>query len=154
EESPPDAALVTMLMTLSGLVLLVACANVANLLLSRARARAREMAVRLAIGAGRMRMIRQLLTEGLMSGVGAALVGAVVACGCRPFFNQIQIPTDLPIVISLQLDERVLWFSLAVSVASVLLFGLVPAIQTSRTDLVRSLKAADADMAGKPRIWG
>jgi predicted permease len=149
-----DASLVTMLMALSGLVLIVACANVANMLLSRSRSRVREMAVRIAIGAGRFRLVRQLLTESLMIGLGAGLLGLVVAYGGILFLRQIEIPTDLPIAFTFNLDGRLILFSLAVSVASVLFFGLAPAISTSKTDLVRSLKASDADTAGKPRVWG
>jgi predicted permease len=154
EDDPNDAALVGMLLTLSALVLLVACANVANLLLSRARARSREIAVRLAIGAGRIRLVRQLLTESLLIGVGGGLLGIAVAYGGISFLNQLQIPTELPISLTLKLDMRTLVFGLAGSVVSVLLFGMIPAFQTTRTDLVRSLKSADADSGGKHRIWG
>ncbi|HEY2015086.1 MAG TPA: ABC transporter permease [Bryobacteraceae bacterium] len=154
EQSPPDAYLIAMLLTLSALVLLVACANVANLLLSRARARSREIAVRMAIGAGRLRLVRQLLTESLIIGLGGAAAGTVFAYGGVAFLNQIQVPSELPIVFISRLDGRSLLFGLAASLVSVLLFGLIPAIQTSRTDLLPSLKSADADSAGKQRIWG
>ena len=154
EQSPPDATLVAMLLTLSALVLLVACANVASLLLSRARSRSREMAVRLAIGAGRIRLVRQLLTESLFIGLAGGLLGLAVARLFTVLLNRVEIPSDLPFVLSVQLDQRVLLFSLAASLVSVLLFGLAPAIQTSRADLVRSLKAADADASGKRRVWG
>jgi predicted permease len=151
---PYDSVLVAMLLTLSALVLLVACANVANLLLNRARARSREIAVRLAIGAGRMRLVRQLLTESLLIGVGGGLAGIAVAYGGIAFLNQLQIPTELPISLTFHLNTRTLLFGMAGSVVSVLLFGLIPAFQTTRTDLVRSLKSADADSLGKQRIWG
>lgn len=154
EQSPPDAQLVAMLMTMSMLVLLVACANVANLLLSRARARSREMAIRLAIGAGRARLMRQLLTESLMIALAGGLLGVAVGYVGVIFFGRIEVPSDLPIVIAAHLDQRMLLFSLAASLASVLFFGLVPAIQTSRADLVPALKAADADSSGKSRLWG
>ena len=154
EQSPYDSALIGMLLTLSGLVLLVACANVANLLLSRARARSREISIRLAIGAGRMRLVRQLLTESLLIGVGGGLAGIAVAYGGISFLNQLQIPTELPISLTFKLDTRTLLFGMAGSVVSVLLFGLIPAFQSTRTDLVRSLKSADADSGGKQRIWG
>ena len=153
-DDPQDATLVAMLLALSALVLLVACANVANLLLSRARARSREIAVRLAIGAGRMRLVRQLLTESLAIGLGGAILGSAVAYGGVAFLNQLQVPSEMPIVLTSKLDGRALLFGLAAALVSVLLFGLVPAIQTSRTDLVRSLKAADADASGKRRVWG
>jgi predicted permease len=149
-----DASLVSMLMALSALVLLVACANVANMLLSRSRARVREMAVRIAIGAGRFRLVRQLLTESLMIGLGAALMGVVFAYGGVLFLRQIEIPSDLPISFTFNIDGRLILFSLTLSIVSVLFFGLAPAISTSRTDLVPALKASDADASGKPRVWG
>jgi predicted permease len=149
-----DAALVAMLMALAALVLLVACANLASLLLSRARARSREIAIRLAVGAGRLRLIRQLLAESLAIALAGGLVSLLLANAGAAFLSRIQIPTDLPIVLSIKVDGRVLWFSLAVSMISALLFGLVPALQASRTNLVPVLKAGDADSSGKQRLWG
>jgi predicted permease len=154
QDDPSDAALVLMLMLLAGLVLLVACANVANLLLSRARARTREIAIRLAIGAGRMRLIRQLLAESLAIALAGGLVSLLFAYAGAAFLNRIQIPSDMPIVFAVRVDHRVLWFSLAVSLASTVLFGLVPALQASRTGLAPVLKAADADSSRKQRLWG
>ena len=154
EQSPPDAQLITVLMTMSMLVLLVACVNVANLLLSRTRARSREMAVRVAIGAGRIRLIRQLMTESAIIALLGGMLGIAVAYLLVVLFKQIEVPNDLPIVIAPHLDERVLLVSLTASIASVLVFGLVPAIQASRADLVPSLKAADADASGAHRLWG
>ena len=154
ELDPPDSQLVAMLMTLALSVLLVACANVAGLLLSRSRARSREIAVRLAIGAGRSRLIQQLLLESLVIALIGGAAGVAVAYGGVKFFNQIQVPSDLPIVLSAQLDRRVLLFTIAVSLASTVLFGLTPAIRSTRPDLVGALKAADADMAARRRLWG
>jgi predicted permease len=154
QQSPPDAQLITILMTMSMLVLLVACANVANLLLSRSRARSREMAVRLAIGAGRSRLVRQLMTESVLIALAGGVLGIAFAYLLVVLFKQIEVPTDLPIVIAPHLDQRVLLVSLAASIVSVLVFGLAPAIQTSRADLVPSLKAADSDSSGKRRLWG
>jgi macrolide transport system ATP-binding/permease protein len=154
QDNPQDAALVAMLMVLAALVLLVACANVANLLLSRARVRTREIAIRLAIGAGRMRLIRQLLAESLAIALAGGLASLLFAYAGAAFLGRIRIPSDMPIVFSVKVDQRMLWFSLAVSLASTVLFGLVPALQASRTDLLPVLKAADADSSRKQRLWG
>jgi predicted permease len=154
EQDSVDAQLIAMLMTLALSVLVVACANVAGLLLSRARARSREIAVRLAIGAGRGRLIQQLLLESLLIALIGGAVGVAFAYGGVKFLNQIQVPSDLPIVISAQLDRRLLLFTLAVSLASTILFGLTPAIRSTRSDLVSALKAADADLAARRRLWG
>jgi putative ABC transport system permease protein len=152
-QSPPDAFLIGMLTTLALAVLLVACANVAGLLTSRAPARAREMAMRLALGAGRGRLITQLMTESLLVALAGGLLGLAVAYGGIMAFRQIQLPTDLPVALTFQLDGRVLVFGLLVSSLSVLLFGLVPAIQTSRADLAAVMKGAES-MAGARRRWG
>ncbi len=154
EQDPWDSQLVAMLMTLALSVLLVACANVAGLLLSRARARSREIAVRLAIGAGRGRLVEQLLLESLLIALLGGAAGIAIAYGGVQLFNQIQVPSDLPVVLSARLDDRVLFFTLAVSLVSTVLFGLTPAIRSTRSDLVPALKAADADMAGGRRLWG
>jgi predicted permease len=154
QDDPQDASLAVMLMGLAGLVLLVACANLANLLLSRSRARTREIAIRLAVGAGRMRLVRQLLAESLAIALAGGVMSLVLAYAGAAFLSRIQVPSDLPIVIEVRVDHRVLLFSLAVSVFSAVLFGLAPALQASRTNLVRVLKAADADSAQKQRLWG
>lgn len=154
EQDPTDSQLVAMLMTLAICLLLVACANVAGLLLSRSRARSREIAVRLAIGAGRARLIEQLLVESLMIALLGGALGVVIAYGAVQFFNQIPLPTDLPIALHADLDRRVLFFTLAVSLVSTILFGLTPAIRSTRPDLVPALKAADADLAQRRRLWG
>lgn len=152
-QSPPDTMLVAMLGTLALAVLFVACANVAGLLTSRAPARAREMAMRLAIGAGRGRLIRQLMTESLLIALAGGVLGLAVAWVGIATFRLIQFPTDLPIVLTFQLDRRVLVFSLIVSTLSALLFGLAPAIHTSRADLTMVLKGGEL-MAGRRRRWG
>ena len=153
-QSPPNAALVAMLLMLSLCVLLVACANVTGLLLSRARARSREMAVRLAIGAGRGALVRQLLLENLLLAIAGGLAGIAVAYGGTSFFNSIPIPIDVPLAFHVSVDQRMLLFTLAASFISTFLFGLTPALQTTRLDLVSALKAADADSSGKRRLWG
>ena len=153
-ESPPDAMLVAMLTTLAAAVLLVACGNVAGLLTSRAPVRSREMAMRLAIGAGRGRLIRQLVTENLIVAIAGGALGLVVGYAGMMLFSQIRIPSDLPIMLAFDMDRRALLFSLAVAVASALVFGLVPAIQASRTDLTGIIKGGDAVSRERRRRWG
>jgi predicted permease len=153
EASPPDAYLVAMLMSLTGLVLLIACANVANLLLSRAGAREREIAVRQAVGASRARLVRQLLTEGFVLALLGGALGLALAHGGVAFFQHIPMPNEF-VTLGVQLDRRVLLFSLVASALSVLAFGLVPALQTTRADLVSALKAGDTPKGVAKRLWG
>jgi macrolide transport system ATP-binding/permease protein len=153
KESPPTLAMVIMLGLLAVSVLLVACANVAGLLLSRARARSREIAVRLAIGASRSGLVRQLLLESLLVAIAGGLGGMVVADAGAGLFSRIPFPGDLAFSIGATVDHRALLFTLLVSMLSTVLFGLGPALRITRPDLVSALKAADAD-SGRRRLWG
>jgi predicted permease len=135
-------------------VLLVACTNVAGLLLSRARTRTREIAVRLALGAGRFRLIRLLLTESLVLALLGGLGGIAVGYAGIKFISTFSIPTELPLKIPFRMDARVLLASLALSVLSALFCGLAPALQSTRADLVNGLKSADVDVPGRKRLWG
>jgi putative ABC transport system permease protein len=153
-QDPPDANLILMLTTLAAAVLFVACANVAGLLTSRAPSRAREIALRLSIGAGRSRVIRQLITESLLVSVIGGVLGLGVGYAGVSLFRQIQLPTDLPIGLDFQLDRRALIFSIAVSVVSALLFGVAPAFRTTRTDLTAVMKSSDTVDQGRRRRWG
>jgi putative ABC transport system permease protein len=130
------------LMGLTGAVLLLACANVANLLLARAAARTREMAVRAAIGAGRARIVRQLLVESLLlSGLSAA-IGMALAFTADRFLLALYFPGEVAgeLAISANPDLRVLAFTVGVTLFTAILFGLAPAIQSSRADLAIDLK--------------
>jgi predicted permease len=127
------------LMSAVGAVWLIACANIANLLLARAAGRTREIALRAALGAGRGRVVRQLLTESTVLAAGAGLAGLVLASllvqGVVAFS-----PADVPRIADVRIDTTVLLFAFAMSLVSTAIFGLVPAIQASRLDLSDALK--------------
>jgi putative ABC transport system permease protein len=125
------------------LVLLIACANVANLLLARAAVRRREVAVRLALGASRARLIRQFLVESLVLAFGGALLGALIAWGSLALLRPLAAGA-LPVAGGISLDARVFAFLLGVSVLSGVLFGLAPALQASREDVRDTLSDASA----------
>jgi predicted permease len=152
--APPIAPLLIMLALLAASVLFVACANVAGLLTSRTPVRAREIALRLAIGAGRPRIVRQLITENVLIALLGGVLGLGVGYAGVLLLRQVQIPTDLPIVASFDLDQRSMLVSLAVALLSAVLFGLAPAIRTTRTDLTAVMKATDSAGFGRRRRWG
>ena len=153
-QAPPVATLVAMLAALALGVLFVACANVAGLIASRAPMRAREMAMRLAIGAGRGRLVRQLVTESLLVAMAGCALGLAVGAAAIALFSQIQIPVDLPITTVFALDRRALVFSIVVAIASAVLVGLAPAVRAARTDLTAAMKATDAAGQRGRRQWG
>ena len=154
DQGPHIPAMSNMLILLGVCVLLVACANVAGLLLSRARARSREIAVRLAVGAGRLALVRQLLLENLLVAVAGGVGGIAVADATAEFWSRIPVPTDLSLAFNIGVDRRVLLVTLAASVVSTLLFGLAPALRATRPDLVPALKSIDAGSVGRRRLWG
>lgn len=128
-------------MGLVGLVLLIACANVANLILARANARRKEIATRIALGATRWRMIRQLLTESLLLAVMGGLAGLLLARWVAIGLLSIRLPTDIPIrLFDLRMDWRIFAFSFVAAMLTGLIAGIIPALQTSRTDLAETLK--------------
>ena len=154
QQDPPDSYLVMMLMALVGLVLIIACANVANLLLARSQARSREIAIRLAIGAGRVRLLRQLLIESLVLAMSGCVLGLGFAFAGIRFLQTLKVPTDIPVVIAPQLDQRVLLYSLIAAVLSALVFGIAPAWQALKTDLVPALRSAGLTASARRRTIG
>jgi len=154
QQTPQLLALVKMLMGLVALILIIACSNVANLLLARARARSREIAIRLSIGAGRGRVVRQLMTESLIVSMAGGVAGLFVAYGGIRVLQTLSVPSDPPSVLGVQLDWRVVEFSLLAALVSCIFFGLAPAWQTARTDFVSALKAGGDGASGKGRMSG
>ena len=143
----PALTLMAVLMVVVGLVLMVACANVANLLLARATARHREVAIRLAIGASRTQLIRQLLTESILLALAGGLVGLLLAAMAAGAISRFRLPLPFPIVFDFTVNWRVLAFTVGLSLLTALLFGLAPALRATRPDLVGALK-------NEPAVYG
>jgi predicted permease len=133
-----------------GLLLLIACVNAANLLLARASARVREIAVRSALGAARGRIVRQLLTESLVIAFAGAALGTLLAVGGVRVLVAF-LPADFPRASAIHLDSPVFAFTLVVAILTGLLFGLVPALTASRTDLQNSLRESGRSATGTGR---
>jgi predicted permease len=136
-----------------GLVLIIACANVASMLLARASSRQKEIGIRLAIGASRRRLIQQLLTESITLSVLGAAAGLFLAWFSARTLNAVKLPIPIPLAFGLQVDARVLLFTIAISTVAGILAGLAPALKATRSDLASELKGDVASVAGAGRRW-
>jgi predicted permease len=136
-----------------GLVLLMACANVSNLLLERALSRRREFAVRLAIGASRSRLVGQLLTESLTLAIPSCAAALLAAQGLMKLLLRFPTALGLPLSLDLTVEARAMWFCVALSLATTVLFGLAPALQATRPEILPSLKQSGNALPGSGRDW-
>jgi macrolide transport system ATP-binding/permease protein len=139
-----------LLMSSVGLVLLLACTNLANLLLARAAERRREIGVRLALGASRFQLVRQLLTESMLLAFGGGVLGFLLAFWLVDLIVAFKPPVDVPLSLELYIDYRVFLFTCLLTFATGLLFGILPALQATKTDLLSALK----DEAGGGSLRG
>jgi predicted permease len=140
EARGPVSAFMGLLSVVAGIVLLIASSNVAGMLLSRATGRAREIAVRLSVGAGRTRLVRMLVTESVMLFLIGGTLGVFFTLWSTDALESFRLPIPIPMTFDLALDVRVLGFTLALALITGTLFGLAPALQVTKADLATSLK--------------
>ena len=143
-----------LLLAVVGLVLLIACANLASFLLAQARARRREIAVRLALGARRQVLVRQLLTESIVLALLGGAAGVGLARVLLHLLTRTDLPLPIPVTLDLSLDPAVLGFALAVSIVAGVLFGLVPALQSTRADVMETIKTEAVAAGPRSQGWG
>ena len=139
-----------MLLVVVGMVLLIACTNVASLLLARASSRSHELAIRLALGAGRRRIVRHLLAESLLLSCLGAVAGLIINLSCARLIRNLTLPVPVPIEIVVLPDWRLLWYSLGAVLVSALLCGLIPALKAVRRDVNNTLKQEEHQVQ---RTW-
>ena len=153
------AGIATVLMAAFGFILLIACANVANLLLARGASRSQEIGIRVSLGASRARVVRQLLTESLLISLAGGLAGSAVAVWSFQALVSLAVPAVLPpwfplaLTVDVSPDLQVLSFAVALTVGTAIVFGLAPALQASRPDVQAALKQ-DSAGAGRSRRGG
>jgi predicted permease len=143
---------VGLMFAIVGFVLLLACSNVAGLLMARSAVRRREIGIRLALGVGRRRLVRQLLTESMLLALAAGLLGIWLSLFLTRAIQSFRPPFDMPIVFEPKLDPGVVGFTLLITLVTGILFGLAPALHATRTDLVTSLKDGSPG-AGSGSFW-
>ena len=136
----PVTGFAAVLMALAGMVLLIACVNIAGILLARASDRRKEISIRLALGATHWKLVRQLLTESFILSMSGAGLGILIATWILDVLRSFKMPLDAPLETSLNIDWHVLTFTLAICLITTLLFGLAPAIHAARVDLLPGLK--------------
>jgi predicted permease len=151
-EPDPDHTIGTvsvLFLTLAALVLVLACVNVANILLVRATVREREMAVRAALGAGRGRLVRQLLTESLLLALAGGAAGVLLGAWASGLLGSIQLKTDLPIRLDFSLDWRVLSYALGAALLTGIVVGIIPALRASRANVSEVLHEGGRTVSGR-----
>ncbi len=141
-------AFFAMLMIVAGLVLLIACTNVASLLLARGSSRSHELAIRLSLGAGRQRIVRHLLAESLLLAVLGSFAGVMVDLSCAYWIGKIDLPVPVPLHFVILPDWRLLGYSLCLVLASMLLSGFLPALKAARRDVNHALKQEEHQTSG------
>jgi predicted permease len=150
----PFVAFFSMLLIVVGLVLLIACANVSNLLLARASTRRQELAIRLALGAGRRRIVRQLLAESLLLALLGSGAGLLLNVWLAGILNHVQLPLPLPIHLLIQPDGRLLQYSVVIALLSALVAGLLPALKATRGGVSAALKRTERQVEGRWSLRG
>jgi predicted permease len=148
------AALLALLMGVAALVLLICCANLANLLLARGSARRREMAIRLALGGGRGRLVRQLLVEGSVLALIGGVLGVLAAAWAAELLGRLRPPVPVPVSLDFGVDGRILLFALAVTTGVTLVATLVPALRATRLDAGEGLRSDTGAMPAGGRWFG